>query len=78
MKLYVLRTCPYCQHVLHYIQENGINIDIVEVPRDHGARTDLQQVSGQTYVPTLVDGDTLIADDDDRIIAYPKDAARPD
>lgn len=70
MKLFVLPTCPYCQRVLRYAQENDIALDIIEVPGDHAARTELRAVSGQTYVPTLVDKDTLIADDDDEIIRY--------
>jgi len=39
------------------------------VPVPHSKRREVLQVSGQTSVPVLVDGDTVI-DDDDRIIPY--------
>lgn len=70
MKLYILPTCPYCLRVLHYISENNILLDTVEVPSSHPLRTELKELTGQTYVPTLIDGDTIIANDDDAIIEY--------
>jgi glutathione S-transferase len=43
----------------------------VNVPREKSRRTELQEVSGQTGVPTLVTEDgRVIADDDDAIIEY--------
>ena len=42
----------------------------VNVPTSHAARTIVRDVSGQTGIPTMVDGDVVIADDDDKIIAY--------
>jgi glutathione S-transferase len=33
---------------------------------------ELRAVSGQTFFPTLVDGDVVIADDDDAILEYLK------
>lgn len=41
----------------------------VNVPRDHAKRTIVKEVSGQTGIPVMVDGDTVL-DDDDTIIAY--------
>lgn len=70
MKLYILRSCPYCVHVLRYMDKWDLDIELVDVPGPHSARTELKEISGQTYVPTLVDGDRIIADDDDAIIEY--------
>ena len=70
MKLFVLQTCPFCVRVLRFAHEHGIDLDIVEVPAPHDLRSELLQVTGQTFVPSLVDGDTVSADDDDRIIEY--------
>lgn len=70
MKLYISRTCPYCIRVTEFLKGRDIPVELVDVPRMHSQRTELQEVSGQTFVPTLVDGDTLIADDDDAIIQY--------
>jgi glutathione S-transferase len=35
-------------------------------------RQELKKVSGQTGIPTLIDGDVIITDDDDAIISYLK------
>ena len=73
MKLYHLPGCPYCAKAIAKIDELGIRnqIDFVEVPRPHEERTELAKITGDVVgVPTLVDGETIIADDDDKIIAY--------
>ena len=70
MKLYVLRTCPYCVRVLRWLEGRNLPVQIVDVPPGHSARVELRAVSGQTFVPTLVDGDVVIADDDDAILDY--------
>lgn len=73
MKLYHLPGCPYCAKAIAKIDELGIrsNIDFIEVPRAHEARVELSEITGGVVgVPTLVDGSTIIADDDDKIIAY--------
>lgn len=72
-KLYRLPGCPYCAKVIAKIDELGIRdqIDFIEVPRAHEARTELAKITGGVAgVPTLVDASTIIADDDDKIIAY--------
>lgn len=53
--LYELPGCPYCAKVIDKLNELGIEYDSVEVPRAHGERTDVEEVSGQTGVPVLVD-----------------------
>ena len=73
MKLYNLLGCPYCARVISKINELGVrnHIDFIEVPRAHQERTELAKITGGIVgVPTLVDGGTIIADDDDKIIAY--------
>lgn len=76
MKLYVLRSCPYCIRVLRWLEERDLPVQIVDVPFAHSQRVDLRAVSGQTYVPTLVDGETVIADDDEAILEYLKEKDR--
>lgn len=73
MKLYHLPGCPYCAKAIAKIDELGIrnDIDFIEVPRAHEARTELAKITGGVVgVPTLVDGGIVIADDDDKIITY--------
>ena len=70
MKLYQAEWCPYCARVRSKMTELGLSYVNVDVPRNKRDRTELLEVSGQTGVPTLVDGDLVIADDDDAIIAH--------
>lgn len=76
MKLYVLRSCPFCIRVLRWLEGRDLPVQIVDVPFAHSQRADLRAVSGQTYVPTLVDGETVIADDDEAILEYLKEKER--
>jgi len=69
MKLYNADWCWYCQRVREKLDALGLTYEVVEVPVPHSKRREVLQVSGQTSVPVLVDGDTVI-DDDDRIIPY--------
>ena len=70
MKLYQVEWCPYCARVRSKMTELELTYINVNVPRNKAARTELTEVSGQPGVPTLVDGDVMIADDDDAIIEY--------
>ncbi len=69
MKLYSADWCWYCQRVVDKLAELGLDYEYVEVPVFHSKRGEVLEVSGQTSVPVLVDGDTVL-DDDDTIIPY--------
>jgi glutathione S-transferase len=49
--------------------ELGLDYEVIEVPVRHSERTEVVEVSGQPSVPVLVDGNTVL-DDDDLIIPY--------
>ncbi len=71
LKLYNAEWCPYCARVRRKLDELKVECDLIEVPRSRSQRDELMEISGQTGVPTLVCEDgTVIADDDDAIIAY--------
>ena len=70
LKLYQAEWCPYCARVRMKMTEFCITYINVNVPRGKADRTELIKVSGQSGVPTLVDGDLIIADDDDKIIEH--------
>ncbi len=70
MKLYQTEWCPYCRRVRMKLTELGLTYVAVNVPRNKSSRTDLLAVSGQLGIPTLVDRDVIIADDDETIIAH--------
>jgi glutaredoxin 3 len=67
--LYNASWCWYCQRVREKLDELGLNYELIEVPVRHSERTEVTRISGQSSVPVLVDGDTVL-DDDDVIIPY--------
>lgn len=70
MQLYQAEWCPYCQRVRMKLTELGMTYIAVNVPSERAMREELFRVSGQRGIPTLVDGEVIISDDDDAIIAY--------
>ena len=67
--LYQAEWCAYCARVRAKMTELLLDYKIVNVPRDHDERGIVKDVSGQTGIPVLVDGDVVL-DDDDAIIPY--------
>lgn len=55
LKLYELEGCPFCATVKEKLAELDLEYESVMVPRAHGERTEVEEVSGQTGVPVLVD-----------------------
>lgn len=53
--LYELPGCPFCIRVADKLDELGLEYDTIEVPAAHSQRTEVEEVSGQTGVPVLVD-----------------------
>ena len=67
--LYQAEWCPYCVRVRNTLTDLLIDYKIVNVPRDKSQRDIVEEVSGQRGIPVLVDGNTVL-DDDDEIIPY--------
>ena len=67
--LYQAEWCPYCARVRKKLDDLLLDYRIVSVPMAHSERTVVKQVSGQTSIPVMVDGDVVLDDDDD-IIPY--------
>ncbi len=53
--LYELSGCPYCAKVTSKLDELGLEYESREVPRSHSERTEVEEISGQTGVPVLID-----------------------
>jgi glutathione S-transferase len=53
--LYELPGCPYCAKVTDKLHELGVEYDSIKVPRSHSQRTEVEEVSGQTGVPVIID-----------------------
>ena len=68
--LYQAEWCGYCARVRGVMTDLLLDYRVVNVPRNHGERVVVKELFGRTGIPSLVDGDVKIADDDDAIIAY--------
>ncbi|OYR40891.1 glutaredoxin [Halorubrum sp. Ib24] len=55
LTLYELEGCPYCAKVKTKLAELDVEYESVMVPRSHSERTEVEELSGQTGVPVLVD-----------------------
>ncbi|RQG91928.1 glutaredoxin family protein [Natrarchaeobius chitinivorans] len=53
--MYDLPGCPYCAKVRSKLEELDLEYDVIEVPRSHADRTEVERVSGQTGVPVITD-----------------------
>ncbi|MDO8751988.1 MAG: glutaredoxin domain-containing protein [Candidatus Wolfebacteria bacterium] len=75
LELYQFEECPYCQRVRTKLTDLGMSYIIHNVPREREARTELETISGQKFVPVLIDPNTgtTIADDDEKAIRYLED-----
>lgn len=69
MTLYQLEGCPYCKQVRQRLSDLEVRYINVNVPRDKALRDEVERVSGQRAVPVLVDGDTVL-DDEEKILPY--------
>jgi glutaredoxin 3 len=67
--LYQAEWCGYCARVRAKLTDLLLDYKVVNVPPSHAMRTVVREVSGQTSIPVMVDGD-IVLDDDDDIIPY--------
>ena len=65
--LYYSPQCPYCQKVLSYMRQEGIQIPMKNVKTDRKAKEELQQIGGHLVVPCLIVNGTAIYDANDII-----------
>jgi glutathione S-transferase len=69
IELYQAEWCPYSHRVRQRFTELGIAFLAQQVEADPEDRHALKEISGQTSIPVLVDGDVVVTDPD-RIVAY--------
>ena len=68
--LYQAEWCPYCTRVRSKLTDMLLDYRVVNIPHEHSERTILKELFGVTGIPSMIDGDVKIADDDEKIIAY--------
>ena len=64
IKLYSRPLCGWCQDAKAYLKKNNIPFESIDVGADPVAYAEMQKLSGQTYVPTIVVDGKVLADFD--------------
>ena len=62
--LYSRAWCSWCIDAKEYLTEKGYQFTEIDVGRDRDAYEEMRELSDQTYVPTLVAGDEVLANFD--------------
>ncbi len=65
MNLYHTEWCPECAVVRDKLSELDLEYESVIVPDVRPFRTQVHEVSGQYYVPVLVDGESVFTETSD-------------
>lgn len=69
LTLYQYSTCPFCQKVLRFMSQNGIELPLKDTMMDPDARGELIELGGRGMVPALRIGDEIMYESND-IIAW--------
>ena len=64
LKLYSREWCSWCIDAKDYLSERGYNFTEIDVGEDRRAYEEMKELSDQTYVPTFVAGDKVLANFD--------------
>lgn len=70
IRLYQREECGDSRPVRQKLTELGITYIAVNVRKEREKRTEVYEASGQYFIPVLVDGEVVIANDSDKIIRY--------
>ena len=64
LKLYSREWCSWCIDAKEYLNAHGYNFIEINVGEDRQAYEEMKELSDQTYVPTFVAGDKVLANFD--------------
>jgi glutaredoxin 3 len=64
LKLYSREWCSWCIDAKEYLSERGYKFIEIDVGEDRSAYEEMKELSAQTYVPTFVAGDKVLANFD--------------
>jgi glutaredoxin 3 len=64
LKLYSREWCSWCIDAKEYLSTRGYNFTEIDVGEDRQAYQEMKELSDQTYVPTFVAGDKVLANFD--------------
>jgi glutaredoxin 3 len=76
LKLYSREWCSWCIDAKEYLSERGYKFTEIDVGEDRSAYEEMKELSDQTYVPTFVAGDKVLANfDTDQLEKFLNDHA---
>lgn len=64
LKLYSREWCSWCIDAKDYLTERGYKFTEIDVGEDRDAYREMKELSDQTYVPTVVAGEKVLANFD--------------
>lgn len=65
LKLFIMETCPFCQKVVKFLDEKGIDVEMLDINKDPKNKEELKRNGGKVQVPMLsIDGKPLYESDD--------------
>jgi glutaredoxin 3 len=64
IRLFSREWCSWCIDAKDYLTEHGYKFTEIDVGQDRAAYEEMKELSDQTYVPTLVVGDEVLANFD--------------
>ena len=64
LRLFSREWCYWCIEAKDFLTERGYKFTEIDVGEDRAAYWEMRQLSDQTYVPTLVAGDEVLANFD--------------
>jgi glutaredoxin 3 len=64
LKLYSREWCSWCIDAKDYLSDKGYSFQEIDVGKNRLAYEEMKQLSAQTYVPTFVAGDKVLANFD--------------
>ena len=64
LKLYSREWCSWCIDAKEYLEERGYKFTEIDVGEDREAYKEMKELSDQTYVPTFVAGEKVLANFD--------------
>ena len=64
LTLYSRKWCSWCIDAKDYLKDKGYRFQEIDVGKDRQAYEDMKRLSAQTYVPTFVAGDKVLANFD--------------
>jgi glutaredoxin len=64
LRLFSREWCSWCIDAKEYLSQRGYQFTEIDVGEDRAAFQEMKELSDQTYVPTLVAGDEVLANFD--------------